>query len=358
MQVVQTHNAKGKQKKKARNVLKMGVSDVDKYKLALTNPFSEAALGVRVPDQYFAPTATLALREVVTLTNNVSGQMDAVLLPSVVLPAFSFRGSISGGSALTLPSTTSFSNGMVYNDPAQLYGKITNHRIVSWGARIRNTSQLTNSSGILTVALFPIKDKARIPHNLSVGGQIAFGTAANNETAATYLDMLGLPKTGTGDAARLDLTALLDFPFHARYQGVQLSEQTFEVHPKIVTPQAMGFRNSADNAWGTDINDQTSAVYIQSGDSTYLSCDGWTGIAVGFTGGSGSAGTNSLDIELVYHIEGSPNVTASSVFVVDAPVSIHAPMAAMVAQAALNSAPPFVKVAGAAMAALREFSGA
>ncbi len=353
---VQVTNESGKKKKKARNVLSVSEGN-NQYKLALLNPFSEKALGCRVPDEYFSPTATLALREVVTLANTTSGTFDCIFLPSAIVPAVSTRGCITNGATLSWASgATNTSYGAIINDSTALYGKVTNHRIVSWGLRIRNTSPVTAAQGALTVALVPMKQRSRVPHNLSVGFNTSSGTGAANLTPEQWLKSVGLPYTGTGASAVVDVASLLDFPYHARYQGAQLAEQTFEIHPKICDATGRSFRNSTDNYYGFDINPESSVAYIQPGDASYILCDGWTAVAVGYSGGSSVQGTNTFEVEMIYHLEGSPNVSSSTVFIADSPVSVHDPMVTMLAQAALSSAPAFTKVAGAAMAAYRAFS--
>lgn len=348
-------NESGKQKKKARNVLSSGSGSGDLYRLALMNPFSEKALGCRVPDQFYAPTATLTLRELAVLQNDTSGNADVVFLPSVITPCFSGRGSITNGATISWPNGTA-SGTCVTNAASALYNKVTNHRIVSWGLRIRNTSPVTAAQGALTVALVPIHERMRVPNNLPLGGQTATGTGASNFTHENWYSAAGIPYTGSGINARVDISSLVDFPHHARYQGPQLSEETFEIHPKLVSPSGLHLRNSNDSYWGEDMQATTSAVYVQPGDASYLLCDGWTAVVIGFSGGGTVAGQQTFEVEAVYHLEGSPNVQSSTIFIADSPISEHNPIAALVAQAALNSMPTFTRVAGAAMAAYRSFT--
>lgn len=343
----------GKPKKKARIV---PASSGDHYKLALMNPFSEAALGVRVPDQFYAPTATLTLRECITITNDNEGNADCIFLPNVINPVFSTRRSISNGTALTLPDGTSYVTSTVVNNPLSLYNKVTNHRVVSWGLRIRNTSSLTNAQGALTVALVPIHERMRVPTNAPIGGQTASGTGQAGFSMGRWLEAAGVPSVGAGTTAKVDITSLLDFPHHARYQGPQLSEETFEVHPKLTSPSGLFLRNSDDSPWGSDMQATVSSVFVKPGDASYLMCDGWTAVVIGYSGGSTNTGTQSFEVEAVYHIEGSPNVSAGTIFITDSPVSQHNPVAALTAQAALNSMPTFTRVGGAAMAAFRSFT--
>jgi len=196
----------------------------------------------------------------------------------------------------------------------------------------------------------------RVPNRGVIGGNQASGPGAASFDIGQWLDAAGVPKTGTGSSAKVDIASLLDLPHHARYQGPQLSEETFEVHPKLVSPSGLFLRNSQDSVWGSDGQATTSGIYVQPGDASYLMCDGWTAIAIGFSGGSSSAGAQTFEVEAVYHIEGSPNVNSSTIFIADSPISEHNPVGALIAQAALNSMPSFTKVAGAAMAAYRSFT--
>jgi len=311
--------------------------------------------GREVPDKYAAPTATLALREIISLKNDANGNIEAIFLPNLVQPAVSFGGNISNGSTMTTPDGVAFGLGALLNSSAALYTKLTNYRITSWGLRIRNTSSVTSAQGVLTVSLVNPHTRARIPNNSTIGGQGAAGAGAAGFTAAAWYNNMGIPSTGSGSAARLDISSLVDFPFHARYQGVQLTEETFEIHPKITDPSAFEFRDSTDSTWGSDMQATTSAVYVQPGDATYLRCDGWTAVVLGFSGGTAVVGQQTLDVEVVYHIEGSPNVSSGTVFITETPRLSIAPVVAEAAQVALALLPSFTRVGGAAMAAVRSF---
>lgn len=351
---VETHNAAGKAKKKARDVLSVGMHGGEHYRTALLNPFSTAALGVRVPDQFSAPTATLSLREFVSFGNNTSGTADAIFMPNVYNPAFSSRSSINSGGNVFTPDGASYTG--VINAPNSLWSKITNYRIASWGLRIRNTTPVTACQGILTVALVSPHARMRVPSNGNIGGQGASGGGAVNFSVTNWLLSMGIPTVGSGTSGRVDVTSLLDFPCHARYQALQLAEKTVEVHPKLTDPNGLVFRDSDDGYWGSDMQTTTSVSYVNPGDASYLMLDGWTSVVVGFSGGSSVANTQTFDVELVYHLEGSPNVSSSTVFIADTPQVSAAPMAAAMAQAALTYAAPFTEVAINAMAAYRKIA--
>jgi hypothetical protein len=338
------------------NNLKLPPSDTKKYSIGLLNPFSEAAIGARVPDEFYAPTSTASLREFITLTNNTSGYGDVILLPNVYNPAFSTRGTIANGGSLVMRNAGTVSKGQITNTASTLYSKLTNYRIVNWGIRIRNTSSLTDSKGIVTISLFDIPDGMIVPASAPIGGQTANSGTYSTSSMSEYLKALGLP-VDASDSTIIDVNSLLDYPCHMRSQAVQLAEKTFEVLPKLTSPSSRNFRLSQDSAWGTDINAQTSLAYIQPGNASYLRCDGWTGIVIGFSGGSATASTQTFDIEVVYNIEGNPNVNSGTSFISTGALNICDPIGMLQAQSKLDMVNSFKEITTGAMSAYRLFSG-
>lgn len=338
-------------------IIRMSVStETVRYAKGLLDPFSDNGCGARVPDQFYAPTTTIAYREFVSVSNNTAGEWDAVFLPSTALPVFSTRGRITNGSACVLRDASSITNGCIRNTPANLYAKITSHRIVNWGIRIRNTSAVTNAQGVLTVALFNPPDSAIVPHAFAVGSQAGTSASSTGANFAGYLTAIGLPGVAS-DNNLLDIGSLVDYPCHMRFSATDMAENTYQVLPKLISPRALEFRHSQDTQYGTDIVAQTSLTYVQPGSSSYIRCDGWTGIAVGYSGGSATASTNTFDIELVYNIEGSPNVTVGTTFIGSSSKVVCDPVGMLNAQSALDMANAFSKVGAGAMAAYRTFSG-
>lgn len=352
-ELVRTQN-----KNTGNKIIRMsGAPETVRYAKGLLDPFSDNGCGARVPDQFYAPTTTLAYREFVTLTNNAAGEWDAVFLPSAILPVFSTRGRIANGSVCTFRDTSSVSLGCIKNTGAQLYNKITSHRIVNWGIRIRNTSAVTNAQGIITIALFNPPDSALVPHAFTVGAQAGTSSSSTGANCAGYLQSVGLPGV-TNDTNLLDISALVDYPCHMRVSATNLAENTYQVLPKLISPRALEFRSSQDSQYGTDIVAQTSLTYVQPGSSSYIRCDGWTGIAIGYSGGSSTAGVNTFDVEVVYNLEGQPNVTLGTTFIGSSSKVVCDPVGMLSAQSTLDMANAFSKVGVGAMAAYRTFAAA
>lgn len=339
----------------------LGLSpDANKYKTGLLNPFSDTATGSRLPDQYFAPTVTYAIREFLTLKVDANGEFDAVICPNPLFIAYSTRNSIANGSTLTMKDSTTYANAKYTNSPGSLATKVSNYRIVNWGIRIRQTQSINTTQGTLTAALFVPKDGLYHPTlgtvEGAVGGQ---GLASGNwstSTISAYLLGAGLPVSGSGTTGKIDIGSLVDYPYHMRASCVNCAENTYEIVPKLVSPSSQMFRGAADSQIGTDITGQNSVAFIQPGDASYILCDGWTNIVLA---GSGLAinTAGAVDIEVVYNIEGNPQIVYSgtnAIAVATGAKSSHDPIGMLLAQSALDAAPAF-KLLNLARVAFKSF---
>lgn len=346
---------------KQLNLNSLGLSpDAGKYKTGLLNPFSDSATGSRIPDQYFAPTVTFAIREYITCKVDANGEFDIVLCPSPQFVAYSTRNSIANGTTLTLKDASTYANGQYTNGPSGIATKVSAYRVVNWGIRVRQTQSINTAQGTITAALFVPKDGLMFPSQgtvgSSVGGQsVASGTFSSN-TMSNYLYAAGIPLTGSGSTAKIDVGSLVDLPYHMRASCVNAAENTYEIVPKLVSPSAQGFRGSMDSYFGTDIVSQTSLAFIQSGDSSYLNIDGWTNIIVSGTGLVANS-SGAVDLEIVYNIEGNPQLVLSgvnTVAIATGAKSTHDPIGMLIAQAALDSSPAF-KLLNMARVAFKAF---
>lgn len=343
------------------NLNNLGLSpDANKYKTGLLNPFSDTATGSRLPDQYFAPTVTYAIREFLTLKVDANGEFDAVICPNPLFVAYSTRNSIANGTTLTMKDATAYTNAKYVNDSASLAAKVSNYRIVNWGVRIRQTQSINTTQGTLTAALFVPKDGLYHPNvgstGASVGNQGGSGPNWSTSTIGSYLLATGLPITGAGAVAKIDVGSLVDFPYHMRASCVNCAENTYEIVPKLVSPTACMFRGASDSVFGTDITGQTSVAFIQPGDASYILCDGWTNIVLA---GSGLVANTAgaVDIEIVYNIEGNPQLTFSgtnAIAIATGAKSAHDPIGMLLAQSALDAAPAF-KLLNLARVAFKAF---
>lgn len=332
------------------------------YKQALLDPFSDAAIGCRVPDQFFCPTVTYAVREFLTLKVDNTGAFDCVICPNPLYVAWSSRNSIANGQTMVTKDGTSHATAMYTNPATALANKLSSYRVVSWGVRIRQTQSINVTQGTLTAALVVPKDGLYHPAMGSTGGPVGVQgqTGANwsSSTLSLYIQDAGIPNSTTG---QIDIGSLVDFPYHMRASCVNAAENTYEISPKLCSPTALHFRDTNDSVFGTDITGQTSTVYIQPGDASYLLLDGWTNIVLAGSGLVANS-TGAIDVEIVYNIEGNPFISAgvgvggTSIAVATGVKSVCDPLGALLAQAALDIQPGF-KLCNLARTAFKSFAG-
>lgn len=276
---------------------------ISTYRACLSDPFSEQAQGARVPDMYSVATATRHITRKLTLASNPSGECDLVVLPSAFIHAFSPRSSVVGGTSLVTLDGVSTANCSVLTTTAALASQLTNHRIVGYGVKVIGIASMTTNSGSLTLATVPAE--GWLNTQSTVGGQ---GSNTNNASAtmANWLTSLGVPNS----TSFVSVSALPSLPNSLESSLVNVSERPITVVPKICTPSAFVFKETSDIGPGFNITTQTSAVSVSAGNASYLSVGGLESVIIAATGCPAS--TSMLDIEITYHLEGIPFISATA----------------------------------------------
>jgi len=288
------------------------------YALALRDPFHASSNGVRVPDMFSAPTVTARISKRFTVTSDASGNVTLLCLPNATANAVVRQGVVSVGSSSWIDWAGNIINsyGLINTDPSNLTGKMSNYRIVSWGVKVIDIASMTNASGTITVAKTCPTTNTFVPHQLAIGGATNMNP---NMTFARFLGQAGIPYTGTGSTAIPDTASLVSLPEHKVYTGLELAQQGVQIRSKPITSDAFNFKNVGDSYYGDDPipGVATGAIYV--GDSSYARLNGWELITLGGTGFPAS--TNVLDVELVYHLEGTPSNQGTSGVSLDGVVS-------------------------------------
>lgn len=326
---------KNKNKKKKRSSGVIGVKVATAYRAALCDPFSPLAQGARVPDMYCCPTTTRHITKTFTLTTNGSGEADLILLPSAFWHALSPRGTVNSGATWTAPDGTSVSGAVQYTSTSTLASQLTNYRIVGYGVKVFGVQSMNATAGKVLAATVPISswiaDKSS-----QVGGTAAtqnntFGTKGNVLTA------WGIPTS----SAVVDIPALPSLPNSFETSLVRVTENPIAVVPKITSPEAFNFRQSADSAAGFNMNDQTSLSYVLGGDASYLRLAGHEAVIVATSGCAPS--TSVLEVEVCYHLEGNPyqSTTGFAVIGNDTMATVVAPSTWMNVIQSVASMPAF-----------------
>jgi len=290
-QIVAKKSKKNQKKKTPDNA-------AQQYRAALSAPFTLAAQGARVPDMYSVPTTTRHITRTFTVSANALGECDVVVLPSAYWHAFSPRGSLVNGGTWSLLDGTSVANAVQYTTPNVLAGQLTNYRIVGYGVRVFGISSMTSTQGKVLAATVPLSSWIN-ESTATVGGQNSNHTNTS-ATAANTLKAYGIPQ-GSGI---VNVAAIPSLPNSMETSMVRITENPLNVIPKISGPEAFSLRQVDDSALGFNITDQTSNVFIASGDASYLRLAGHEAVVICATGCAAS--TNVLEVEVCYHLEGNP----------------------------------------------------
>lgn len=304
-------------------------------------PFSRAAEGVRLPDGNPNLSTTLAVTQKFLLATSASGTIDAVVLPNLATNAFSSRGSISSAtSALLSLADTSLTNDTAkvpvtasangVGTPVQaLAAQYSKYRIAAYGVRVRMNQGLS-VNGEITVAVMPLKGLA--PTLTGNTPLIAQGASGTNVAIGSYwgaagprgdltnvLDSLGLPYSGSGNTALVDLDKLVNTPCHAVASAAQVAQRGLHVRGVPFEASARDYLSMTYGAHGTDSVDVSTVVGTAAG-STYavqqygvdMSCYRVGGTESVIIGGqyfpvSQFVGT----VEIIYHVEAIMNPSYS-----------------------------------------------
>lgn len=95
---------------------------------------------------------------------------------------------------------------------------------------------------------------------------------------------------------------LVNNPGSKVVSAIEASENVFGITPRLSSPAALTFRDSGDNYMGTDYVGGATT----SGDGSYLRMEGHEAAYIYYTGGVAS--TSTFDLELIFHLEGKPNL--------------------------------------------------
>lgn len=311
-------------------------SDLESYRLALSDPFNIKSMGARVPDMYACPTATRHVTRTVSISSNSSGNAELIVLPNAFINACSTIGSVNGGTTWQLLDGNTIGTGLVVTSRTTLAGQLTNYRIVGYGVKVFSTMSMTSGAGKLVAATVPISSWLN-DKSSPIGGttQNATNTNANLENT---LKAYGIPYTGSTTSARADPSQLPNLGNSIEVSAVALAEKPLTIVPKITSAEAFNFRQCDDSSVGFNIGNQTSVSYVNSGDASFLRVSGheavvlcWAGLPVTQT---------CMEVEIVYHLEGNP-VLASAVVASDSNRSIVDPVGWMNVVKQVASLPGF-----------------
>jgi len=296
--------------------------------MALHNPFDPTSKGARMPSQYAVSTNVHTSTVSYTLTTDVNGNFDAVLLPHPVFSVLAGYATIAGGVAATPlgsgGATTQNVRGNV--SAANLATTYSNYRVVSWGVRLKSLQPFTEASGRIYAA------------NIPTNPQLPLFSSSTGTTASVWA-ALPVPYDGTGVSNQL-----LNYPRSCHMNGAELvSEGGIELRPHITGPGHEHYREATrleEQGLGTfnALGVSTSSTSLGYGDTSGQSL-------IAIRGDGLTASTSVMLVEVIYHMEGSPIISVSAGAIVPAaPVPPPTPNAAQHMAQAVSSlaSSPFV----------------
>lgn len=277
-----------------------GMSSASKYAAALLHPFSKQAEGARVPEPYAVASAVYKSHCSYVCTTNTSQAFDLILAPHPLLTAVSGIGSVSGGFQAQYSVIPTGVVARSTATAASLAASFKSYRVVAWGVRLKGITDFTKSGGRIYAAIGPAS--RQVP--------VMFST---NGTKSDWYGCFDAPYDSTTGGLP---STLLNFPRSQQFAVSQImADGGIEITMPIVSPAAKSF-NEASSEF------QEQALIV--GNPTTFAIAGGTSLGYGSTDGHsqlylygegcGATGvaTDVLSVDVVFHIEGIPNVSSAS----------------------------------------------
>lgn len=278
--------------------------------VALSNPFDDRSFGARICDSYAFPTAVYHLRgtQVITSpTNNTAGSIILAAHPIysyVDLSAGTFSSATFTGTASSM--TAYSTNAAIYgaSTPTVLAQQMTGYRVVSAGFKIRVQIPELNRTGRLMIAPIAFGDNIPGFNNLN-----AVSVLGSSSIAARLCG--GVSPSIANTANILDLPGAFEVSFP------NLATQDIMLIPKPMSPAYLSFHTSSkgtDENLSSNVDDQiadVAGVITTRDNADLLNLASFTGFIVHWEG-IPTASTPLFDIEYVYHLEGSPQISSNN----------------------------------------------
>lgn len=276
--------------------------DVRQYHLALTNPFHPGSVGARVPDSFVIPTVTYHVRSAILCNSNVSGTFSCAIYPSPCLSMTVALGTVSGGVTSFAANTSSY----YIANPNTVSSVLTAYRVVSWGVRIVPKDTMFAAKGKFYIAVVPTTANAPSFNTLNTV------TATDNDVIGEYLVGMGLQTGG--------MAQIVNQPSVRAFSAADLLRKEIQLAGVPVSPSFYEFKGTMDRhvPWNTNQNLADEAVFdtttkllvnaTTAGRKDPGSIRGGCAFLLYATGLPPS--TQEFDLELVYHLEGEPNLGA------------------------------------------------
>lgn len=119
------------------------------HTIALSNPFSEHAVGAKLPDENSTKSVSVTINDTFTMNTDANGRADARISPNV--GAGTFDHAATSGST----GVTSWAAAVALTDIAAYQAAFDSYRIVGWGLKVTSLLAPTNQKGYFRVITMP-----------------------------------------------------------------------------------------------------------------------------------------------------------------------------------------------------------
>lgn len=298
-------------KQKPQRSLKL----VNDFAHGLKHPFDPKTLGLQVPDPYSFPTTTYhshttsvlgvgntaeTVGAVVVFPNPLLSMVDISHLNNLISTDYAVQSTpLNRLNATVSVASNAFLGATTQND---LSSKFSTYRVTSWGFTLRNLIPQLSATGKIIIAPLPIGDT--IPNYAQL---IGMGNSGG------FTSMMGIP------ALVIESSAILQLPGAFEISVGDLMRGDFEVSGMYTSSSFFDFKmtsNSGSPAANTSQGDSADFNSVTNIATNYGYKDptrmvGGVAYAI-FYEGLPQDQQNAFEIELIYHLEGSPQVSLSA----------------------------------------------
>lgn len=270
---------------------------------AIQQPFHALATGAKVPDIYSLPTATYHARGTAVVNAGGAGNWGVALMPNPVASMLDLGADCNGSSSVFSTSMTPFTSfPATYGalTPNNLAGVLTSYRVVSWGIKITNIQPALAATGRLYVAVIPSMSFTPSFAELSL--------ATSNGSGFLSQAFLG---------QNMFTSSILDLPVAQEVSASELMTGAVQIAPSALNPCFYNFKdtqgavhiNTLEYAGDTVYSNAAGVSSAAASLSDLTSQSGGCSIILYGDGFPGNA--NVLEIEYIYHLEGTPIVSVT-----------------------------------------------
>jgi hypothetical protein len=133
------------------------------HTIALCNPFSEEAVGAKIPDDDSTKSVAVTVKDTFPMNTDSNGRADCRFSPRVG-GNVALHATVSGSAGVTTWGT-----GNTLTDLAAYQGAFDSYRIVGWGLKVTNLLPPTDRSGYFRVITCP-EDPGAVTPYITNGG--------------------------------------------------------------------------------------------------------------------------------------------------------------------------------------------